>query len=178
MKLSNLAYALMALYKMEGNHMFNFYMPETEAYYGLKGEEFEDNNELNAKTTPLRKVMTAVRQHIIFNYDFGDSWEVLVGIEEITESEFAPNKYPILIAGEGYGIIEDCGGTAGLADLAKAFKKKKGQEYKDYCDWLGTKELDLTIFKEKYIDFRYAISFFRSIYEHTDPPARYVWVKE
>ena len=176
MKLSNLAYALMGLYRIEGNHLFNFYSPENEKYYGLKEEE--EFAEINAKTTPLRKIMTATGQQIIFNYDFGDSWEFSVGIEEITESEFHPQKYPILIGGEGYGIIEDCGGTSGLEDIAKAFKKKKGQEYKEYCEWLGRKDLDLEAFNMKYIDFRYTISYFRSIYEHTEPPARWVWVKK
>ena len=178
MKLSNLAYALMGLYHMEGNHLFNFLSPANKTYYGLKEEEeLADIIEINAKATPLRKVMTAVGHQIIFNYDFGDSWAIFVGIEEVTESEFHPQKYPILIGGEGYGIIEDCGGTPGLEDIAKAFKRKKGQKYEDYCEWLGRRDLDLETFNGKYFDFRYMISYFRSIYENTEPPARYVWVK-
>lgn len=178
MKLSNLTYALMGLYRMEGEHLFNFFSPENKKYYGLKEEEFADSAEINAKATPLRKIMTATGLQIIFNYDFGDSWEISVSIEEITESEFHPQKYPILVNGKGYGIIEDCGGTPGLEDIAKAFKKKKGEEYEEYCEWLGRKDLDLETFNGDFFDFRYMISYFRSIYEHTEPPARWVWVKK
>lgn len=45
-----------------------------------------------------------------------------------------PNQYnihagelPNVLEGEGFGIIEDCGGAGGLEELGKAFKKKKGR---------------------------------------------------
>jgi len=37
---------------------------------------------------------------------------------------------PRVLEGEGYGIIEDCGGPDILKEIAKAFKKKKGSQYK------------------------------------------------
>ena len=112
MKLSNLAYALMLLYEARGGHLFNFYSPERNAYYGLPYEDDDDfdREEIDARKTSLKSVMNVVGQMIIFNYDFGDSWEIAVKIEEISESELRPQKYPILLDGEGYGIIEDCGG--------------------------------------------------------------------
>lgn len=44
---------------------------------------------------------------------------------------------PRVIEGEGFGIIEDCGGTCGLEDIKKAFKTKKGERYEAYSNWLG-----------------------------------------
>lgn len=168
MKLSNLAYALMPLYEMEGEHLFNFYSPDRDAYYGLPNEEAIDE-EINAKKTALRDVMKSVGQQIIFNYDFGDSWEIAIKAEEITASELAPQRYPVLLEGEGYGIIEDCGGTDGLAKIAEAFKKKKGPEYEEYSDWLGRNNLDLTTFTANEKSLKVEMAFFRSIYEHTEP---------
>jgi hypothetical protein len=54
----------------------------------------------------------------------------------------------------GYGIIEDCRGVGGLEDIAKAFKKKKGQQYQEYSDWLGVTDLDLLSFDIGDMNFR------------------------
>ena len=52
----------------------------------------------------------------------------------------------LVLAGEGYGIIEDCGGTGGLEQLAAAFRQKSGDDYENYREWLGRDESDLTAF--------------------------------
>ena len=180
MKLSNLAYALMLLYEARGGHLFNFYSPERNEYYALPYEEDDDDldfdrEEIDARKMSLRNVMNAAGQTIIFNYDFGDGWEMAVRVEEIFESELRPQKYPILINGEGYGIIEDCGGVYGLAEIAEAFKKKKGPEYEEYRDWLGRDNIDLKTFRTQFMNFRTGMSYFRSNYEDTTPPM--MWVK-
>ena len=175
MKMSNLAYALMLLYEARGGHLFNFYSPERNEYYALPYENDLDREEFDARRTSLRSVMNAAGQTIIFNYDFGDSWEIAVRVEEISESELRPQKYPILIDGEGYGIIEDCGGVYGLAEIAKAFKKKKGPEYEEYRDWLGRDDIDLKKFRSQFMNFRTGMAYFRAKYEDTMPPM--MWVK-
>ena len=175
MKLPNLAYVLMALYEMEGEHMFNFYSPERDTYYALPSKDAADK-EINAKKTALRDVIKNEQQNIIFNYDFGDSWEIEIKAEEITDSDLAPQRYPVLLEGDGYGIIEDCGGVDALAIMAEAFKKKKGPEYEEYSDWLGRNNLDLKTFQADKKNLRAEMAFFRSIYEHTEPPAKWEWV--
>lgn len=42
----------------------------------------------------------------------------------------------------------------GLEDIAKAFKKKKGSQYQQYCKWLGIEELDLSVFDIDDMNFR------------------------
>ena len=51
---------------------------------------------------------------------------------------------PRVIEGEGFGIIEDCGGVMGLEDVRNAFTIRKGEDYEMYSNWLETNELDLT----------------------------------
>ena len=56
-------------------------------------------------------------------YDYGDGWEVMLRLEEIIEDRELPGKeLPRVLEGEGYGIIEDCGGPQGLAHLGEVFK--------------------------------------------------------
>ena len=92
---------------------------------------------------------------MIFTYDFGDGWEVKVTLQDYFEDKSLPGKeLPRVIAGEGYGIIEDCGGVYGLEELDKAFKKKSGESYEEYREWLGVDEIDLTYFDIEDMNFR------------------------
>jgi len=58
------------------------------------------------------------------------------------------------LGGAGFGIVEDVGGTAGLKDLVKAFKKKKGADYKQFSEWLGVDEFDMDAFDLDDMNFR------------------------
>lgn len=90
-----------------------------------------------------------------FQYDFGDNWRFNIILEKILENKNISSKdLPRVIEGEGFGIIEDCGGIMGLEDIRKAFAVKKGEDYEMYCNWLGTKELDLNKFDLEDLNFR------------------------
>ena len=74
-------------------------------------------------------------------------WDNIIALEEIiTELDISVKELPRVLKGEGYGIIDDCGGVPSLERIAEAFDKKEDQEYKQYCEWLGTNELDLKTF--------------------------------
>jgi hypothetical protein len=117
--------------------------------------EFQDEESLNAATEKLPRVIAWAGDKLSLQYDYGDGWEVKLVLEQIIEDKELPGKeLPRVLAGEGYGIIEDCGGTGGLEDIAKAFKKKKGKQYNQYRQWLGTDELDLNTFDIDDMNFR------------------------
>lgn len=120
-------------------------------HYALKNGDFaaelDDEDIKNADSTTLKKVLLYKRQKIIFTYDFGNDWEVIIALEEIiTESDIPVKELPRVLKGKGYCIIDDCGGVPDLERIAEAFDKKEDQEYKQYCEWLGTNELDLKTF--------------------------------
>ncbi len=54
-----------------------------------------------------------VGSEIIYTYDFGDSWEHLIKIENVVEYEY---RYPIVLKSKGPNMIEDCGGIWGFYD--------------------------------------------------------------
>jgi hypothetical protein len=116
--------------------------------------EFEGRT-LDAAETKVKNVLTEETETMTFLYDFGDGWEIHVVLEEIFEDkELSGKELPRVLAGEGYGIIEDCGGPGGLEQLAKAFKKKKGPQYKEYCEWLGVENLELSSFDLDDMNYR------------------------
>lgn len=110
---------------------------------------------LDAAETLVKHAVDHENEVMTFFYDYGDGWEIKLILERIFEDKDLPGKeLPRVLAGEGYGIIEDCGGTGGLAELVSEFKKKKGARYQELNRWLGTDSLDLCSFDISDMNFR------------------------
>ncbi len=110
---------------------------------------------MNAAETKVKNTLTEETESVKFCYDYGDGWEINLVLEKIYEDKILPSKeLPRALEGQGYGIIEDCGGPGGLEDIAKAFKKEKGSQYQQYCEWLGIEELNLSVFDINDMNFR------------------------
>jgi len=89
------------------------------------------------------------------NYDFGDDWWVSLTLEKIfTDKDLLGSELPRVLEGAGFGSVDDVGGTVGLEELTKAFKKKKGEEYKQFSEWLGVEDLDIAAFDLADMNFR------------------------
>lgn len=128
---------------------------------------------LDAAFTKIGTVIKEEGWELTFVYDFGDNWEVNLVVEKIIQDKALPGReLPRVLTGEGYGIIEDCGGAGGLEELAKAYKKKKGSAYKAYSEWLGRDDLDLETFDIDDMNFRIkkVPRIYRDIYEYRLEP--------
>lgn len=159
------------LYKFEVNELNNFILNNLEFYnkhmkdddtddeifkIGQYGCIFEDDyiiprldkryRELkDAKDVKLKHILRNENERMEFQYDFGDNWCFNIVLEKIFEDNNITGKeLPRVIEGEGFGIIEDCGGIIGLEDIREAFTIKKGEDYEMYSNWLGKDELDLS----------------------------------
>jgi len=179
--LARLGYIIMTLYEMKACHLFSVDFPidENMKLYraGLPGfhpvsprqervEHYEVPSWEDFPGAKRRKTHDATEMKLSrlsrdpglllrVMYDFGDGWEVTLKLESVTEDKNLPGKeLPRVLEGEGFGIIEDCGGPDGLAHLVEVFKKKAGEEYEDLSEWLGQKEFDLTAFDLNDMNFR------------------------
>lgn len=188
------------LYKFEVNERNNFIINNLEHYnkyfkdaddeeeffkIGQYGCTFEDDfiiqeerkeyRELqNAKDVKLKRVLENERETAEFQYDFGDNWILNITVEKIFEDDTISGKdLPRVIGGEGFGIIENCGGTMGLEDIRKAFQVKKGEDYEIYSNWLGVEELDLDKCDLEDVNFRLKKlpRVFRDCYEYELEPS-------
>ena len=122
----------------------------------LKNEYIESSPEsADAAEAVLKNMLNLIGEQINFTYDFGDNWEVVAKLEKVYSDDTTPaSDFPRVLEGAGFGIIEDCGGVPGLTDLAAAFKKKSGEEFEEYSEWLGVTELDLNSFDLDDMNFR------------------------
>ena len=168
--MARLGYILMTMYEMKANHLFcvtvpirdNVKLDETLSGVGSvfpdKSWRFEIGNEelfpgegekvFDASTYKMRSILQGCQgEKLTLEYDYGDGWEVEITLESVLEDKELPGReLPRVLASEGYGIIEDCGGTGGLEQLAAAFRQKSGDDYENYREWLGRDESDLTAF--------------------------------
>jgi hypothetical protein len=72
----------------------------------------------------------------------------------IKDKELPGEELPRVLKGAGFGIVEDCGGVYGLDKIAKAFKLKRGDDYKEYKEWLGITNFNIKAFDIDDMNFR------------------------
>jgi len=85
---------------------------------------------------------------IQYEYDFGDSWNHVITVEDILDCAHAAVD-PVCISGKGNCPPEDCGSIHGFNELVEAMKKGKGEVFDDFVVWLGQRyypeEFDLAV---------------------------------
>lgn len=128
--------------------------------YEFIDENFENYNAPHMMQKEIRKArlyhtIESLGDIVRVNYDFGDDWYVTLTLEKkFEDKELDGRELPRVLEGAGFGIVEDVGGTGGLEDLAKAFEKKKGADYKQFSEWLGVDDFDMSAFDIDDMNFR------------------------
>jgi len=81
-------------------------------------------------------VLSQEKDKIVYEYDFGDSWEHEVVLEKILpwDDKF---KGPTCLTGKMSCPPEDCGGVWGYADMLEAIQDPEHEEHENYIEWLG-----------------------------------------
>lgn len=164
---AELGYIVMAMYEMKASHLLCIEHEKPRltpsgrigqrmdllGRYGFSSGEDDDDMQ-DAAASKLAHVDLAAPSRLVVWYDFGDDWRVIVKLEEELDIPDLPRgELPRVLAGAGFGILEDCGGIYGLMDLAAEFKDK-GPEYEEYCAEVGVNDLDLEKLDLEDVNFR------------------------
>ena len=138
-----------SLNEFEENSIFEVITEDTYLYRD------EDDKVHDASKHILKHTITSPHSKLSLIYDFGDNWNIDVTLERVFRDDNLPGRLlPRVLEGEGFGIIEDCGGTLGLTNLVKAFKKKRGKAYNQYREWLGYNDFNLETFDIDDMNYR------------------------
>jgi hypothetical protein len=132
-RLSVLHRVLQVVMGWEGAHLHQFMAHGM--YYGTPHPDFgfEVKNE---QQVSLQQVVSRPKDKLIYEYDFGDSWEHELLVEKILPLE-AGERYPLCLTGKRACPPEDCGGIWGYASLLEAIRDPEHPEHDEMVDWVG-----------------------------------------
>jgi len=133
------------------SHLHQFIKDRT--FYTLQLEEddfWSTMDNVDYSKTKVSDLLKKEKDKIIYEYDFGDSWEHTVLLEKIVQTN-GNEKLPLCLAGKNNCPPEDCGGVWGYANMIEILKKKKHEEYEDYLEWLG-EEFEPALFDKEAIN--------------------------
>jgi len=135
------------------SHLHQFILGRT--MYGMTGDEWgmdldvEDENEYK-----LSDLLQEEKNSLIYEYDFGDSWEHKVILEKKLPYDKSL-KVPSCIKGKRACPPEDCGGVWGYEELLEVVKDPSDPEHKSMLEWLGG-EIDPEYFDPEEVNKRLA----------------------
>ncbi len=137
MLLSDLHNVLQTVMGWTNSHLHQFVKDET--FYLPKMEDdwtWDDMNNVDYKRRKVSGLLKKENDQIIYEYDFGDSWEHSIVLEKITDNPRG-RKQPVCLEGKRNCPPEDCGGPYGYADFLKILTNPDHEEHEDYIAWLG-----------------------------------------
>lgn len=105
-----------------------------DALYGMHADEYPEN-EIDEKGLSVLQVFRDERR-FFFDYDFGDSWEHEVVVEDLSWSHFGL-KFAVCIDGQNACPPEDVGGVPGYEEFLRTIGDPDHEEFDDYVAWAG-----------------------------------------
>ncbi len=97
---------------------------------------WEEMDNVDYKKIKISDMLKKEKERIVYEYDFGDSWEHEIILEKILSID-EKRKYPVCLTGKNNCPPEDCGGVWGYSDLLEILKHPDNEEYEEYLEWLG-----------------------------------------
>ena len=101
--------------------------------YGMHFDDYPDEEIDEKKMTVLAAV--GGQQRFFYEYDFGDSWEHEVVIEEVSRA--SQGLKHVCLDGQNTCPPEDCGGVPGYAELLEVLADPDHQDHTQVLQWVA-----------------------------------------
>ena len=103
----------------------------------LYGTQFDDSpeDEIAETTVTVGRALGGERR-FIYEYDFGDSWEHEVVVEDVATTPTGL-KFAVCVDGQNACPPEDCGGAPGYSLMLEALADPSHEEHHAFMKWLG-----------------------------------------
>ena len=141
--------AIQVAFGWDNDHMYQFSPKGYGSKPALKyeyGDDFDDMHPFsnpssfphgeyyNAELIKLKGYFKNVKQKMIYIYDFGDDWEHIIELVEITDER---SLFPVCISGKGSNLMEDSGGIWGFYAMLEIIEDPEHPEHESYMEWMG-----------------------------------------
>lgn len=90
----------------------------------------------NERRVTVAQLVPEAGSSFVYEYDFGDSWEHEILVEQILEPEEHVH-YPLCIGGARACPPEDVGGVPGYAEFLEAIRDPEHEEHDNMLIWAG-----------------------------------------
>ncbi|MFH1747587.1 MAG: plasmid pRiA4b ORF-3 family protein [Planctomycetota bacterium] len=122
----------------DDSHLHQFITQDETRYeppspYGDSGWGIQANDSRKARVST---VLPATGAQLLYEYDFGDSWEHLIEVVDVRPPEPDTHLFRCL-AGERNCPPEDCGGSYRYPEMLAALADPKDPEHEDIVEWIG-----------------------------------------
>jgi hypothetical protein len=126
-----------------------------KVFYGIPDDDFEFEME-DETQYKLSQLLQKEKDTLIYEYDFGDSWEHKILLEKILPFD-SKTTLPVCIKGKRACPPEDCGGIWGYEELLETISNPKHPDHEDMLEWLGgefdPEEFDLEAINEDLAEY-------------------------
>lgn len=161
--LDDLHVVIQCVFNWEDAHLYQFLVPpggkltnkamREAVRYELPSPDptwgpFDDDEEPPRRSdqTPVSRVFTPEVKQIVYEYDFGDSWEHIVKLEKRTPGG-DQTHVPVCLAGENAAPYDDMGGIPGFYMQVDALKNNdQSSEWYEQALYTLGKDFDETKF--------------------------------
>jgi len=104
--------------------------------YSIRDPEFNLPGTLDESQYRLHQLLKKEKDHLVYEYDFGDGWEHHVVLEKILP--YDPDQpLPLCIKGKRACPPEDVGGVWGYTNFLEALTDPAHPDHDDYRSWVG-----------------------------------------
>ena len=136
--LSRLHFIIQAAMGWDNSHLHRFIIGK-QAYSdpAFELEEFRGVPVLDEDEALLMDIAPRAGKALSYMYDFGDSWEHRIKVEQILRGALSKGNIVGCIDGARACPPEDCGGVWGYEGMLQALKRPKHKEHRSILNWLG-----------------------------------------
>lgn len=148
LSLDDLNYVIQCVFNWDNAHLYQFLvtpggkitrkaMREATRFTMMgPGPAFDDDDSLPADEAMTGRVFTPDCKQILYEYDFGDSWEHLVKLEKRSPGA-GPDFMPVCLGGENEAPFEDMGGIYSYYRWIDALRDPDDEMHEEAEIWLG-----------------------------------------
>ena len=122
----------------QGGHMHQFRVGGRA--YGDMVQEMDDGESIfdgDEEDLTVAKAFGSKKARVVYEYDFGDSWEHALRLVKVYSPEEAPGFGPECVAGERACPPEDVGGTPGYEEFLEALADPKHERHAELSEWVS-----------------------------------------
>ncbi|MGH8823704.1 MAG: DUF1841 family protein, partial [Jiangellaceae bacterium] len=131
--LADLHHVIQAGFGWTDSHLHHFFDDEGRRYAPADYESWDDNP-ADERSARLRDLVGQAGDRLRYEYDFGDSWEHEIVVEDVLTDR---TSQAVCIGGRRAGPVEDSGGIWGYSELCEAIADRTHPQYAELNRWLN-----------------------------------------